>query len=129
MRLNHEELMHFMAGVYKLAVRESQMKNLDYANTVNDGSTGLANFYDSAAEFGISPLKALGVHARKHNLALRKVINGEPLASEGFLGRIIDQINYTALLAALYFELQSEKGFGDADAEIKRLISLGQHGK
>lgn len=126
MRLNHEELMHFMAGVYKLAARESQVKNLDYANTVKDGPTGLANFYDAANEFGITPLQALGVHARKHNLALRKVINGGKLASEGFMGRVIDQINYTALLAALHLELESNAGDDDAKAKIESLIELGK---
>jgi len=71
---------------------------------------GLANdnFWNGAEKYGITPLKALGVHMSKHTNSIElyikkdgeKIVDPEPIEQ-----RIIDHINYNFILISILIEL------------------------
>ncbi len=101
--MTSQELVELFDRIVAECRDEMVRKNQDYADDDNDA---LANFYDAAKEYELTPRQAWAVHARKHDLAVRKVVRGDKLASETLAGRLKDRIVYTVLLAAL---VQEEK--------------------
>ncbi len=99
--MTSQELVDLFDRIVAECREEMVRKNADYADDNNDA---LANFYDGAKECEVTPLKAWAIHARKHDLAVRRVVRGRKLESETLSGRLKDRIVYTVLLAALVQE-------------------------
>lgn len=97
--MNHDQFQRVRENIAEARDSMLTIKWRDYRGVSPDL---LANFKDIAAELGITPIQVLGVYMNKHVKAINKFIRcPDSENSEPIQGRIIDNMNYLDLLAAL----------------------------
>lgn len=70
-------------------------KSRDYAPE----GVPLLNVLDSCRKWGLQPLQVLGIAYQKQETALSRYVRGEPLDTDSPRSRLIDAVNYLALMA------------------------------
>lgn len=108
-KMNHEEFLNKMQEKFDLCMKEARVKNADYASHGKEGASGLNNFYETAAESGVTPLQAWHTHYYKHYLAIRQAVRGQELRSETLAGRFKDAAVYAIIGWLLAEEMEAER--------------------
>jgi hypothetical protein len=65
----------------------------------------LLNVLDSCRKWGLQPLQVLGIAYQKQETALSRFVRGEALDTDSPRSRLIDAVNYLALMA-FYIQFQ-----------------------
>lgn len=92
------DLEHQMEEVNRLfteALVQMNGRKRDYAPE----GVPLLNVLDSCVKWGVTPLQVLGIAYQKQETALSGYVAGRKLNSESARSRIIDAVNYLALMA------------------------------
>jgi len=108
-RMTHSELLAKIKEIFAACVAEAEKKNADYASHGIEGTSGLNNFYATAAKYNMTPMQAWAVHDYKHDIAITQLVNGLQLRSETVRNRFIDRANYAILGLLLYEEMEAER--------------------
>lgn len=102
--MNFPERQAYIQQLFTEAMAVLEAKGKDYS----DSEDALSNFKEDAKEMGISKYQSAAMHLNKQISAVKRSIRRRPeypqTESEPFDQRLIDIINYAALLACIFRE-------------------------
>lgn len=100
MTLTYEELGRIQEAAFSRIRKLRETKGREYAH---DADT-LADFYEVAAEMGVTPLQCWGVYVKKHLRAIDTFVREGEVKSESIVGRVDDVLTYHVLLLGLLLD-------------------------